>query len=161
MEYVESWKRSRLFKAKKPEKSTRSTQKPTAAHTVKPTPVEPLLVEPSVDCVPSSASSLHAKIDGNGFAQYEVDDYVAVQLEGCKKGKRVFIGQILEIDSNANEFKVAFLERASHLNESLYLWPDKKEISWEPITSIKRKLGQPTVSKRSTNRRVLFSFDED
>ena len=71
---------------------------------------------------------MHAKLDGNGFAQYEVDNYVAVQLEGCKKGKLVFIGQILEIDSNANEFKVAFLEKASYRNESLYMWPDKRDL---------------------------------
>lgn len=85
---------------------------------------------------------------------------MAVQLEGSRSDKRVFVGQIIETDPKTEEFKVSFLKKAPHRHESLYLWPENREESWEPMSSIKRKLGQPTVSKKSTNRRVLFSFNE-
>jgi hypothetical protein len=54
--------------------------------------------------------------------------------------------------------KTFFLEKATHRNESLYLWPDNKEVSWEPVSDV-NLVSQLLVKK--VHRRILFSFDED
>lgn len=83
---------------------------------------------------------------------------MSVQLLGTRSNKSIYTGQIIEIDTSTQEFKVSYMKKAPLHKQSLYFWPDTKDESWEHLSSITGKLGEPVVSSKSTNRQVLFEF---
>ena len=84
---------------------------------------------------------------------------MSIELESTGSKKSVYIGQIIELDTITREIKVSFLKKSSPRNE-LYFWPERKDESWELMSRITGKLGQPVDSNKSTNRRLLFTFEQ-
>jgi hypothetical protein len=81
-----------------------------------------------------------------------VGNKTAANTPGTKKGKSVTvcIGQILDIDDQ--EFQLKYMKKSG----KTYIWPDKRDISWETDDKLVATVAEPTMSDKRSH--LVFDY---
>ena len=66
---------------------------------------------------------------------------------------------MLDIDEDAEELQVNYMVESK---EGLFLWPGKKDVSWEDMDKLICKITSPEIDEHaSSNRLVYYQFKEN
>ena len=87
----------------------------------------------------------------------EIGQFVRLTLLSNRGVPKDFVARILEKDDEL--YKVTYMSEKCIQNKSMFFWPEKEDVSWEPISEIKAVLKNPVLNSKSSNRNLLFYFE--
>ena len=103
-----------------------------------------------------SQSKHYVSLSNATSSSLQLDDYVAVELEGRKGNKHVYIATITAIDGS-DSVEVSYMREEVTSTTSTFTWPCKRDVSTLSTCYILRKLSKPS---QGPGRKLRHRFCE-